>query len=141
MKGMFVLIPECLLELGMLYMISLDIISDWLKGHNSPKILGVQLTSNFINLVQQKCCGKEKDFICFCNTSITWFLNDTDYRMCVKTAVEAVKILTICWFSTGERKWWQQSCNGTMKGKEKAVDGFCSWICRDQCSFQCWRWR
>lgn len=44
-----------------------------------------------INLIQQNCCGKVKDFICFYNTRNSWFLSDTDYRMCVKIA-EAVKI-------------------------------------------------
>lgn len=90
--------------------------------------------------MQQNCCRKVKDFIFFCNSRISWFLNDTDYSMCVKTAVEAVNTAPY-WFSTDECKWWQQSCNGTMKGREGAGGGFCSWICRHQCSFQCWRWR
>lgn len=46
MKGMFVLITKCLLELGILYGSFLDIIDHWLKEHNSTEVLGVQLAIN-----------------------------------------------------------------------------------------------
>lgn len=91
-----------------------------------------------VKLIQQICCRKVQDFIASITAESAGLLMTQITEMCVKTAVGAVNT-TICWFSPDNR--WQQACNGTVKGRERAVDGFCSWICRDHCSFRCWRWR